>query len=60
MAFDACFGGDSDTIGAIAGGLAGVHCGFEPIPDSYNSIILIKDRLNELIGKIYDLKEART
>jgi ADP-ribosyl-[dinitrogen reductase] hydrolase len=53
-------GGDSDTIGAIAGGLAGVHCGFEQIPVTYSSVIIIKDQLNELAGRIFDLREART
>ncbi len=28
-------GGDTDTIGAITGGLAGVYCGFESIPDRW-------------------------
>jgi len=28
-------GGDADTIGAIAGGLAGVYWGYEAIPDRW-------------------------
>ncbi len=41
-------GNDSDTIGAIAGGLAGVHYGFEAIPVRYSKAILIKDELDRL------------
>ncbi|MFC3799358.1 ADP-ribosylglycohydrolase family protein [Cohnella sp. GCM10012308] len=40
-------GGDSDTIGAIVGGLAGVHWGFDGIPERYSSQILLKDRLDK-------------
>ncbi|MBP1992119.1 ADP-ribosylglycohydrolase family protein [Paenibacillus eucommiae] len=49
-------GGDSDTIAAIAGGLAGVHCGYEQIPDSHSGVILIKDQLESLSQRIYELR----
>ncbi|BFT69173.1 ADP-ribosylglycohydrolase family protein [Paenibacillus sp. P36] len=49
-------GGDSDTIGAIAGGLAGVHFGYEGIPERYSGVILIKDRLDVLSERIFELR----
>ncbi|MNJ66231.1 ADP-ribosyl-[dinitrogen reductase] glycohydrolase [compost metagenome] len=47
-------GGDSDTIGAIAGGLAGAHYGYEGIPERYSSVILIKDKLDSLSEQIIE------
>ncbi|NBC72509.1 ADP-ribosyl-[dinitrogen reductase] hydrolase [Paenibacillus sacheonensis] len=49
-------GGDSDTIGAIAGGLAGIHCGYQMIPSSYSEAILIKDRLADVSDRLYRLR----
>ncbi|MGV2788214.1 ADP-ribosyl-[dinitrogen reductase] hydrolase, partial [Clostridium perfringens] len=49
-------GEHSDTIGAIAGGLAGNHYGHEGIPARYAEAILIKDRLDEIISHLYALK----
>ncbi len=49
-------GGDSDTIGAIAGGLAGVHYGYEGIPERYSSVILIKNTLDSLSEQIIELR----
>lgn len=51
-------GGDSDTIAAIAGGLAGLHYGYEGIPSSYTSKILIKDRLDDVSAKIMAMRSA--
>ncbi|WP_438448044.1 ADP-ribosylglycohydrolase family protein [Gorillibacterium sp. sgz5001074] len=45
-------GGDSDTIGAIAGGLAGVYYGYDGIPARYTAAILIKERLEETARRI--------
>ncbi len=53
------FGGDSDTIAAIAGGLAGVHYGYDQIPKSYAERILIKDRLEMVSRKIVELRHDR-
>jgi ADP-ribosyl-[dinitrogen reductase] hydrolase len=44
--------GDPDTIGAIAGGLAGVYYGYHSIPERWRNKILIKDKLLELADKI--------
>lgn len=49
-------GGDSDTIAAIAGGLAGIHYGFSGIPESYSGKILIKDKLDEVAARILELR----
>nr|WP_270877895.1 ADP-ribosylglycohydrolase family protein [Paenibacillus aestuarii] len=49
-------GGDSDTIGAIAGGLAGIYYGYHSIPSAYSDVILIKDRLDEVALGLYHLR----
>lgn len=46
-------GGDSDTIGAIAGGLAGIYNGYEEIPAKYADSILIKERLDRIASQIW-------
>ncbi|WP_088831238.1 ADP-ribosylglycohydrolase family protein [Paenibacillus tyrfis] len=51
-------GGDSDTIGAIAGGLAGVYYGYAGIPAAYANAILIKDRLDAVAGRLTALQQA--
>lgn len=40
--------GDPDTIGAIAGGLAGVYYGCSSIPEGWREKILVKDKLLEI------------
>ncbi|GIO68448.1 ADP-ribosylglycohydrolase family protein [Paenibacillus cookii] len=49
-------GGDSDTIGAIAGGLAGIYYGYEGIPARYAEAILIKERLDRTVSGLYALR----
>jgi ADP-ribosyl-[dinitrogen reductase] hydrolase len=44
--------GDPDTIGAIAGGLAGVYYGFDEIPERWKDKILVKDELYDIAEKI--------
>lgn len=51
-------GGDSDTIGAIAGGLAGIYYGYEGIPAQYANAILIKERLDRTISQLYVMKTS--
>jgi ADP-ribosyl-[dinitrogen reductase] hydrolase len=51
--------GDSDTIGAITGGLAGVFYGYDAIPDRWKDKIIIKQELMELARNIYDRKESK-
>lgn len=51
-------GGDSDTIGAIAGGLAGICYGYTGIPQRYAERILIKDRLDALSDQLYRMRQG--
>ncbi len=41
-------GDDTDTVGAIAGGLAGLYCGYEEIPDEWLSVIKDRNMVEEL------------
>jgi ADP-ribosyl-[dinitrogen reductase] hydrolase len=41
-------GHDSDTVAAIAGGLAGLACGFEGLPQEYCDVLLVKEELEKL------------
>lgn len=41
-------GDDSDTVAAIAGGLAGLACGFEALPKEFVEVLLQKDEIEEL------------
>ncbi|AHV95641.1 ADP-ribosylglycohydrolase family protein [Paenibacillus sabinae] len=49
-------GGDSDTIGAIAGGLAGIYSGYQAIPSAYSEVLLIKDHLDDVSMRLYRLR----
>lgn len=46
--------GDSDTVGAITGGLAGVYYGFEAIPDNWKNTLLDRDELSYIAKKFHD------
>ncbi|NMM62894.1 ADP-ribosyl-[dinitrogen reductase] hydrolase [Clostridium sp. P21] len=46
--------GDPDTIGAIAGGLAGVYYGINDIPERWREKILVKDKLKEIAKKMQE------
>jgi ADP-ribosyl-[dinitrogen reductase] hydrolase len=45
-------GGDSDTIAAITGGMAGVFYGYDAIPDRWKEKILVKDRLTSIAKRM--------
>ncbi|WP_411680351.1 ADP-ribosylglycohydrolase family protein [Clostridium thailandense] len=45
--------GDSDTIGAITGGLAGVYYGIEAIPQRWREKILLKNLIYDLGEKLF-------
>ena len=53
------YGDDSDTVGAIAGGLAGLYYGYEGISREWIEVIKRKDWIEEMVllnaGKSYDL-----
>ncbi|KRE86316.1 ADP-ribosyl-(dinitrogen reductase) hydrolase [Paenibacillus sp. Soil766] len=51
-------GDDSDTIGAIAGGLAGIYYGYEEIPAKYAESILIKKRLDEIAVRLVGVRDG--
>ncbi|WP_058302935.1 ADP-ribosylglycohydrolase family protein [Gorillibacterium timonense] len=51
-------GGDSDTIGAIAGGLAGISYGYSSIPSGFSNVILIRNRLDEAASGLYSLRSS--
>lgn len=53
-------GNDSDTVGAIAGGLAGIHWGFDGIPAAYTDAILIRERLEDTAKRLWEYREAGT
>lgn len=44
--------GDADTIGAIAGGLAGVYYGYNNIPERWRNKIILKEELLRLSDKL--------
>lgn len=47
-------GEDTDTVAAIAGGLAGLHYGFEDIPPEWIQSILKRNEILKLVEKFYD------
>ena len=46
-------GGDTDTIAAVAGGLAGIHYGLDAIPDKWLSQIARLDYIKDLCERFY-------
>lgn len=52
-------GGDSDTVAAIAGGLAGIHYGYDGIPARYREAILIRERLDAAAEGLLTLRLGR-
>ena len=51
-------GGDSDTIGAIAGELVGIYYGYDQIPVRYADAIIIRNRLD--LGVAEQLVQLRS
>lgn len=47
-------GGDTDTIAAIVGGLAGIYYGFNSIPDRWVQNVSRKSEINDMIKIFYD------
>lgn len=51
-------GGDSDTIAAITGGLAGLAAGYSQIPQRYSETILVRDRLEAAAEGLFRLRSG--
>jgi ADP-ribosyl-[dinitrogen reductase] hydrolase len=49
-------GGDTDTIGAIAGGLYGVYCGYDNLPTRYVDALLNKNELDSIAIATYNYR----
>jgi len=45
-------GEDSDTIAAIAGGIAGLACGYESLPKDYCEVLEVREELAQLAIKL--------
>ena len=46
-------GGDTDTIAALAGGLAGTYWGIKKLPDMWIQNVLRKDEIKDMVEKLY-------
>jgi len=46
-------GQDTDTVAAVAGGLAGIYYGYESIPEEWLSVIVKRDYIKGLCNKFY-------
>lgn len=44
-------GEDTDTVGAVTGGLAGLYYGYDGIPDEWKNAIQGKEWIDEMLGK---------
>lgn len=49
-------GDDSDTIAAIAGGLAGLACGYNQLPRKYVEALLQKDEIEQVSNEIMSIR----
>lgn len=47
-------GDDTDTVGAVAGGLAGLYYGLESIPEEWINIIPKKEWILDLASRMYN------
>ena len=48
-------GEDTDTVGAIAGGLAGALYGYDSIPTNWLKQLLKRDYIEQLCEKTYNI-----
>jgi ADP-ribosylglycohydrolase len=51
-------GGDTDTYGAIAGGLLGAYYGIEGIPKEWREVLIGGDIMIDLADKLFDLAHS--
>lgn len=52
-------GGDTDTVGAIAGAIAGGRCGASTLPDRWLGVLGEADELESLAGELKTLRQVR-
>jgi ADP-ribosyl-[dinitrogen reductase] hydrolase len=50
-------GGDADTAGAVAGGLAGTYYGYDAIPKRWLDTLEGKDRLDEIVSALLKVRQ---
>ena len=46
-------GGDTDTIGAVVGGMYGAYQGLDAVPSEWREMLDVKDRLTAAVKKIW-------
>ena len=46
-------GGDTDTVAAVTGGLAGLYYGYNSIPKEWLAVIVKRDYIESLCNKLY-------
>jgi ADP-ribosyl-[dinitrogen reductase] hydrolase len=51
-------GGDTDTYGAIAGGLLGAYYGINAIPEEWQVVLKGRDKMVQLADKFYDIANS--
>ena len=51
-------GGDSDSIGAVFGQIAGAYCGFDAIPDRWVKSVKTWEKVDALIEQFLDAVEG--
>ncbi|HEY4486934.1 MAG TPA: ADP-ribosylglycohydrolase family protein [Candidatus Paceibacterota bacterium] len=49
------FGGDTDTYGAVAGGLLGAYFGIEGIPSEWREVLLGREIMESLADSLYEI-----
>lgn len=50
-------GDDSDTVAAIAGGLAGLDCGYGRLPKEFYEVLLVKDELTYISNQLEQINK---
>jgi hypothetical protein len=52
-------GEDADTTGAVYGQIAGAFYGEEGIPPSWRAVLAMREKIEELADRLYEMAEAR-
>lgn len=53
-------GGDADTTGCVAGGLAGAHYGLAVIPQSWRAVLARSDEIERLFNRFAEINSPQT